>query len=245
MYKIIMSVLIVMLGFSTPSSAGEKENIKAIEAAVKLISPGVKAEIISPSPVDGLYEVVMNSRLVYISSDGKYLFDGDLFDVKAKKDLSKPIKDKAKLSAMNKVVAKGGLITYKPKETKYVATIFTDIDCGYCRKLHSQMEGYNDLGIEVRYLFMPRAGLNSASYRKAVSAVCADDPQQALTDLKNGKTVADKTCDNTIAEQFQLARTMGIRGTPGVVTESGKILPGYMPPARMLQELQRDAAANK
>ncbi|THB66703.1 MAG: DsbC family protein [Gammaproteobacteria bacterium] len=223
-----------------------KEDInKTILKAVNKISPGVKPDIISPSPIDGIYEVVISSKLVYISADGKYLFDGKLFDITKREDLSAPIEAKVRKKAIDKVVNGGGLITYKPEKTKYVATVFTDIDCGYCRKLHSHIDEYNSLGIEVRYMFMPRAGINSNSYKKAVSAVCADNPQKALTDLKSGKTIPSKNCENHIAEQFELARQIGIRGTPGIVTESGRVLPGYMPPQRLLFELQRDVVEGK
>ncbi len=231
-------VMIVAMIFSSFSIAQQTVNLTAIKQSIGTILPGKTVDVVSPSPIKGMYEVVIGAQLLYFSEDGKFMFDGDLFDISQRKDLSTPIREEARAKIVQQAVADGG-ITYKPKtEIKHKVAVFTDIDCGYCRKLHNQMDGYLEKGIQVSYLFMPRAGLQSASYRKAVSAVCADEPQKALTDLKNGKTVTDKTCDNKIAEQFNLAREIGIRGTPGIVTESGKIFPGYMPPETLLQRLQ-------
>lgn len=223
-------------GFSIASKADDYSGIKK---SISTILPGKKVDVISPSPVDGVYEVVVGARLLYFSENGQFMLDGDLFDITERKDLSAPVRENARAKVVTDAVAKGG-ITYKTKdEPKYKVTVFTDIDCGYCRKLHNDMDGYLNHGIEVSYLFMPRAGLQSNSFRKAVSAVCADDPNKALTELKNGKTVADKSCDNKIADQYNLAREIGIRGTPGIITEEGKIFPGYLPPDTLLQRLKK------
>ncbi|THB71018.1 MAG: DsbC family protein [Gammaproteobacteria bacterium] len=233
---LIMAVAMLVSGFSIASKADDYSGIKK---SISTILPGKKVDVISPSPVDGVYEVVVGARLLYFSENGQFMLDGDLFDITERKDLSAPVRENARAKVVTDAVAKGG-ITYKTKdEPKYKVTVFTDIDCGYCRKLHNDMDGYLNHGIEVSYLFMPRAGLQSNSFRKAVSAVCADDPNKALTELKNGKTVADKSCDNKIADQYNLAREIGIRGTPGIITEEGKIFPGYLPPDTLLQRLKK------
>ena len=127
---------------------------------------------------------------------------------------------------------------FKPAgKTKAVVSVFTDVDCGYCRKLHAEVPRLNELGVEVRYLAYPRAGIGSASYNTIVSAWCADDRGTALTDAKAGKTIAAKTCVNPVAEQFQLGQEVGVTGTPAIVTDSGKLLPGYMPADVLAQTL--------
>ncbi len=234
----LIAMVVAVLASSLSMVAFSAENYDGIKKSLATILPGKKPDIISPSPVEGIYEVVIGAQLLYFSKNGQFMFDGDIFDIKERKDLSSPVREQARAKVVVDAVKKGG-ITFKTKDKpKHKVTVFTDIDCGYCRKLHNDMNGYLEKGIQISYLFMPRAGLQSNSYRKAVSAVCADDPNKAITDLKNGKTVADKSCDNTIADQYNLAREIGIRGTPGIVTEDGKIFPGYLPPDALLKRLQ-------
>ena len=127
------------------------------------------------------------------------------------------------------------MVVFSPKKTPVRTSIyvFTDVDCGYCRKLHLEMQAINDLGIEVKYLAYPRAGLGSESYRKIVTAWCSADPNTALTALKTGKSLPDKTCANPVADQYELGRQIGITGTPAIVTADGELLPGYMPAAEL------------
>src|SRR5690606_35260891 len=122
-------------------------------------------------------------------------------------------------------------------------TVFTDIDCGYCRKLHAEMQGYNELGIGVSYLFFPRSGLKTASYDKAVSVWCAADQQKAMDKAKAGSQVAEKQCDNPVAEQYQAGLASGVTGTPALILQDGTMLPGYMPPDQLKQRLDSLAAA--
>lgn len=234
------SILVFLIsGLSFAAFAGEEEDMQRIRKALNLADKGLTLDSIKPSAVAGLYEVISGMQLMYVSADGRFVIDGDIYDTRESKNISATARDSIRKVAVDAQVDRQA-ITYKAKgETKHKVTIFTDIDCGYCRKMHSQIDEYNKLGIEVSYLFMPRAGIGSPSYRKAVSAVCADNPQQALTDLKAGKTVEDKQCKNNISETFDLARQIGIRGTPGIVTETGQLVPGYRPPDQLIQMLER------
>jgi thiol:disulfide interchange protein DsbC len=134
------------------------------------------------------------------------------------------------------------MIVFKPKATQHVIYVFTDIDCGYCRKLHSEIDQYLKLGIEVRYLFFPRAGKDSDSYFKAVTVWCAKDRNAALTKAKSGENLARKQCDNPIDEHMALAEAMGANGTPMIVTEKGVIMPGYVPAEQLLKMLEEKPA---
>jgi len=138
------------------------------------------------------------------------------------------------------------MIVFKPKIQKHFIYVFTDIDCGYCRKLHSQVEDYLREGIEVRYLFFPRAGKDSDSYHKAVTVWCAKDRNAALTRAKNGESFTQKTCKNPVDEHMALAQAMGANGTPMIVTDKGVIIPGYVPAKELVKELDgvSDAAAS-
>jgi thiol:disulfide interchange protein DsbC len=135
------------------------------------------------------------------------------------------------------------MIIFSPDKTKHTITVFTDIDCPYCQKLHAEIEDYNKAGIEVRYLMFPRAGVDSPSYKKAISVWCANDSNKALTDAKQGKKVEAKTCENPIQSQMTVAQMVGVTGTPAIVLEDGEMLPGYRPVKEMSVVLDRLASA--
>ena len=118
-------------------------------------------------------------------------------------------------------------------------TVFTDVDCGYCRKFHNEIDQYNNLGISIKYLAFPRAGIDSESYTKMVSAWCSDQADLSITLLKDNKSIPSNSCENSVAEQFELGRTLGITGTPALITQSGKLLPGYVPAQELLMLLQK------
>jgi thiol:disulfide interchange protein DsbC len=205
---------------------------KAVEDALKQALPTIKPDAINPSPIKGIYEVVVGARLFYVSEDGRYLMQGSMVDLKSREDLTEKKLSEARLGALQKLGTEQ-MIVFKPKILKHIAYVFTDIDCGYCRKLHSEIDQYLREGIEIRYLFFPRAGKDSDSYHKAVTVWCAKDRNAALTKAKNGENLARKQCDNPIDEHMALATAMGTNGTPMIVTEKGAILPGYVPAAQL------------
>jgi thiol:disulfide interchange protein DsbC len=198
--------------------------------------PTAKIESVKPSEMKGVYEAVIEGNVYYVSEDGKYLLQGHLIDIKAKKDLTEE-----KLAAAHKqdleAMGENNMIIFKAKIKKYQISVFTDIDCGYCRKLHSEMDQYLAEGITVRYLFFPRAGKGSESYNKAISVWCADDRNAALTAAKQGKNPESKQCKNPVDAHMALAEKFGVKGTPMIVTEKGNVLPGYVPAKQLAQAL--------
>lgn len=203
----------------------------------------ISLDSIEASPVPGLYEVLMGARLYYVSADGRYFIQGKMTDIETGTDLTE-----AKVSVARKKlidnVGEDRMIVFGKGDEKYTINVFTDIDCGYCRKLHSQIDDYNDKGIRVRYLFYPRTGVNSESGRKAVSVWCADDRKKALSEAKQGKALAQKNCSNPVADQYALGKIVGITGTPALVLENGELIPGYIPPARLRRLLDAKASEN-
>jgi len=117
--------------------------------------------------------------------------------------------------------------------------VFTDIDCGYCRKLHGEIDQFNAKGITVRYLAFPRSGIGAPSYNKAVSVWCDKDPQAAMTRAKNGETLPKADCDNPVKEQYELGQLIGVQGTPAIIMEDGALLPGYVPAAKLAAALDK------
>lgn len=227
-------------GFALFASMAQADP-KAVEDALKQALPTIKPDAITPSPIKGIYEVVVGARLFYVSEDGRYLMQGSMVDLKNREDLTEKKLSDARLKALQKV-GTDNMIVFKPKIQKHVAYVFTDIDCGYCRKLHSEMDSYLREGIEIRYLFFPRAGKNSDSWHKAVTVWCAKDRNAALTQAKNGENLARKSCDNPVDEHMALASAMGANGTPMIVTDKGAILPGYVPATQLTKIMDEKSA---
>jgi thiol:disulfide interchange protein DsbC len=234
--KTIKSMLLGGLVFLLAASAVADR--AADEAVIRKALGQIEASSIKPTPVAGIYEVVVGPHVVYMSADGRHMFQGELIDVNTRQSLTAPSRRQA-IGAVIDEVSEEKMIVYEPEKTKHTITVFTDIDCGYCRKLHNEMQSYLDKGIRVRYLFYPRAGPGSASYNKAVAAWCADDRQEALTTAKNGEPIAMKSCANPVDEHMALGEKLGVRGTPFVVLESGDTQPGYAPAAQMARLLDQ------
>ena len=190
---------------------------------------------IGESQIPGLYQVMYGTEIVYLSADGQYFISGDLLNLKTRENLS----EVAQRSVRKRIVDELGTtpVVFKAKNEKHVLRVFTDIDCGYCAKLHREMEEINAKGITVEYLAFPRAGLGSASYNKIVSVWCADDQQAAMTRSKARQSVPSKTCKNPIKEQYELGQSLGVNGTPALLTESGQLIPGYVPADRLIAML--------
>ncbi len=211
----------------------------AITKALEKVMPETKIEAIKPSEIKGLNEVILGSNIFYVSDDGKYIVQGRLIDVENRADLTAQKLGGVRKNALEKM-GKGNMIVFKPKIGKYTVYVFTDIDCGYCRKLHSEIDQYLAQGITINYLFFPRAGKGSDSYNKAVSVWCSKDRNAALTSAKKDQKLDNKTCDNPVDKHMRLAEEFEVKGTPMIVTENGAIFPGYLPAMELLQALQKD-----
>lgn len=232
-----MFLMLVAVLFGTPLFADQAADEAAIRQALK----GLDIHSISPAPVAGLYEVVAGAHVVYMSADGRYMLQGELVDVKTRQSLTEPRRREVQRAAID-AVDEASMIVFQPKKVKHTVTVFTDIDCGYCRKLHNELDQYLDAGIKVRYMMYPRAGVGSDSYKKAVAVWCSDDRNAALTDAKAGKSIEMKTCENPIDDHMQLAALLGLRGTPFIVLEDGQTQPGYVPARQLSKFLDQSAA---
>ncbi len=213
-------------------AAGEQK----VRDAIKSMVPTASIDSIADSTLPGFYEVVMGGNVFYVSADGKFLLQGRVYEVSSKRDLTEAKEAVLRHSKIGEMGADKRIV-FAAKNPKHTVTVFTDIDCGYCRKLHQEMAQYNDLGISVEYLFFPRAGIGSASFDHAVSVWCSEDRNKAMTDAKSGVKVESKTCDNPITEAYQLGQKVGVTGTPAVIAEDGSMIGGYVPPAAMLDRL--------
>ncbi len=212
-----------------------------IKAQLEQARADIKVKSVVASEIPGLYLVAIeNGPAVYASPDGKYFISGDLFQVQPKGfvDLTEQKRnvDRAKDIASVKL---DDMIVFKAKgPTKAVVSVFTDVDCGYCQKLHKEVPQLNAMGIEVRYLAYPRAGIGSEAYQKLVTAWCAKDRQGTLTRYKNREAVPIATCaNNPVAAEYQLGERVGVTGTPSLITAKGELLPGYLPAPELAERL--------
>ncbi|MEO8672542.1 MAG: DsbC family protein [Tahibacter sp.] len=228
---ILTTALVLAIG-----SVQAAEDTKPVTDAIHSLVPNAKIDSVSKSTLPGFSEVVTGGQVVYVSNDGKYLLQGSLFDMSTKKDLTE-----ARLAGLRKdlidKVPTSKRIVFSPKNPKYTVSVFTDIDCGYCRKLHTDIAKYNEQGIAVEYLWFPRSGLGTPSYDKAVSVWCATDRNKAFSDAKAGQEPKAAKCDNPVAEEFELGQRVGVNGTPTVIAPDGTQIGGYLPPEAMRQRL--------
>ncbi|SJM89694.1 DsbC family protein [Crenothrix polyspora] len=240
MKKLINLAVLSVLALAQPIAHADES---AIRKALASSMPEAKIESIKPSEIKGLNEVMVGATIFYVSDDGKYLLQGKLIDIAGRKDLTEAKLGGARLQALEKIGTDNMLI-FKPKIAKYTVSIFTDIDCGYCRKLHSEIDQYMAQGITIQYLLFPRAGKGSDSYNKAVAVWCAKDRNAALTAAKKDQKLDMKTCDNPIDKHMQLASDFDAKGTPMIVTTKGNIFPGYLPAKQLAEALAEEAKLN-
>lgn len=238
MKKLILGLSIAGLCLTAQAAGPRDAEIEALITKLKPSFPGLQVKDVRRTPVDGLFEVSRGLSFGYVTADGEYFLDGDLIDLKKGLSLTEDSRKSLRLDAM-KSIGEDKMIVYPAKNEKHVMTVFTDIDCGYCRKLHREMADYNARGITVRYLFYPRSGPQTASFSKAEHVWCADDRNDALTQAKQGSKVPARQCQTPVLEHYQAGQRLGIRGTPALVLEDGSIKPGYLPADRLAQELAR------
>ncbi len=246
MKKLLATMLasIALIALPAAAQSSDKQSVDKIEAAIRKsleVRPDVKVESIASSEIPGLYAVqIKDGPMVYASPDGKYFVHGEMYTVenKAYVNLSEQRASGLRAKEIATIKAKD-MIIFKPKgPTKAVLNVFTDIDCGYCRKLHQEVPELNALGIEIRYIAYPRAGVGSESYQKIVTAWCAKDRQGTLTRFKRGESVPINTCaDNPVTAQFQLGERIGVTGTPSLITAGGELIPGYVPAKELAERL--------
>jgi len=231
--------LLVMLALASVSTyAAESASKTDPRAVIAKKIPGVEIDDVRPSPIKGLYEVRIGGESVYATADGRYVISGDLYDIDAKVNLTEEGRSAERKTALAKIDEREAIV-FSPASVKHTITVFTDVDCGYCRKLHSEIDKITDLGVRVRYLAYPRAGPGTDDWRKMEAVWCADDRKTAITKAKRGEEVKSKNCGTTaVAKQFELGERLGVRGTPAIFTMSGEYIGGYLPPKEMLKRLE-------
>lgn len=212
-------------------------------AAIAELNPRAKVDYVGAAPLPGFREVIAGGQLLYVSDDGRYLMQGAVLDIQQKQDLMQTSAALAKYRRdLLASVPASERIVFAPPNAKYTISVFTDIECGYCRKLHSEIGDLNRLGIAVEYLAFPRMGLGSQDHKDMISVWCAPDRKRALTDAKAGKPIPGRDCKNPVTMEFDLGQRIGVSGTPAIYSAQGIQLGGYLPPDALRAKLDELAA---
>lgn len=237
--KHILTAAITSLLLFTGIASAEAISNEELKKRVNAVLAQFDVKEIKDSPIPGLKEIIIGTDIIYATEDGKYVFQGSVYNIEnGINDITEVSRGKLRKTLMD-TITDDKTINFGKADLEDTVTVFTDIDCPYCVKLHNEMDQYNKAGIRVRYLFFPRSGLRSPSYTKAVSVWCAEDQKTALTMAKNGAGIETKTCDNPIKDQYILGREVGVTGTPAIMLESGEMLPGYIPADKLKQIIKK------
>lgn len=232
-----LSMATVLLAAVTSSSSFASEDKANTAIKQKLSVLGLEAQQISDSKVAGLKEAITNRGVFYISNDGQYLVAGRMFDIdNGMTNLTDQTLAKLRLDGIEKY--KDSMIVFPAENEKHKITVFTDTTCGYCKKLHGEMDDYNKLGITVQYLAFPRGGMYSHSYNNLQSVWCADDQKAAMTAFKSGSSVKSKACSTEVAQHYELGQAAGVTGTPAIILDDGSMIGGYKPPRALIKDLE-------
>jgi thiol:disulfide interchange protein DsbC len=233
------------LSLSTAGAAQAEETLQAEATedprkAIAEMVPGLTVENVRPSPVAGLYEVDIGAQIVYVSADTRYLFKGDIIDLSNNESLTDRRRNSLRMSQLDGV-SESEMVVFDSDNAEHTITVFTDVDCTFCRKLHKEVPQLQELGIRVRYLSFPRHGPGSDSWKQAEAVWCSEDRQSALTRAKKGEKIEAEDCGPTpVAAQYELGSKLGVRGTPAIILESGELISGYLPANDLADYLNRE-----
>ena len=236
-YRTLATLIALPLGFAAVGVVSAADLTKE-ELASRL--NGIAVEDITDAPIPGMYEVAVGANVAYVTKDGRYIIRGDIINVETSANVSEETRSRARATMLHSVDP-ATMIVFKPANgaVKHTVTIFTDVDCGYCRQFHREIDKVTALGIEVHYLFYPRTGPNTESWAKADEVWCAPDHNAALTRAKLGGSLpaANEACKTPVETHYELGQRIGVRGTPAVFNEAGDLIGGYLPPATLAKVL--------
>ncbi len=242
----LFSLLVVGLMGTNFAQASENVALDEVRGKIGEMFSEIEPQDVDVSPVEGWYTIQKGSVVAYVSADGRYLLQGDMIDLDQQLNLSEQVRTNARRDVLASLTD-DNVIAFSPQKVKHTVTVFTDVECTYCRKLHGQIDEYLAQGIEVRYLLYPRGGPASRSWKTSEEVWCASDRNDALTAAKQGRPFESHSCDvSAITDHYMLGQDIGLTGTPAIVLEDGTLLSGYLPPEALASRLQlvEQTAAN-
>src|SRR5271155_2308455 len=246
MFRTLAVIALTLFAAGSQVRAADQPPADPRAALIKLLPAGTKLEDLRPSPIPGIYEFMQGADVSYLTADGKYFIDGNVYDMKSRDNLTEELRTHARVALIG-AVPESQMVIFSPPNPKYTITVFTDVDCAYCRKLHSHIADLNRLGIRVRYMFFPRSGPGTESWRKAEVVWCSANRNEALTRAKAGAVLdMNTTCAaNPVAREYELGQNIGVRGTPAIFTEHGDYISGYMEPQELIEQLKEFQVAKR
>jgi thiol:disulfide interchange protein DsbC len=238
----LLTAATLLLPAALLHAADVDAQLEQVRAKVSGLFDSIDAQHVTPSPIDGWYTVQKGSIVAYISADGRYLLQGDLIDLDMQVNLSEKSRSDSRKELVN-ALDDDDAILFSPAEVKHSVTVFTDVDCTYCRKLHNQIEEYMGYGIAIRYVLYPRNGPASRAWSTSEDVLCSRDPGSALTAAKLDRDFQTSTCNTSmLTRHYTLGQDIGLSGTPAIVFEDGTMVGGYLPPEALHMRLQSAAA---
>ncbi len=230
---------VTTLLLSVSAFADDDAKLREVRSKVASMFDVIEPKHVTGSPVDGWYTIQKGAIVAYISGDGRYMLQGDLIDLDENVNVSERARNNSRQMLMSGL-PENKVITFSPDEKKYSISIFTDIECTYCRRLHAQIDDYLEQGIEVRYLLYPRNGPRSRSWNTSEEVWCSADRQAALTSAKLDRDFETASCDDAsmIEDHYAMGREIGLSGTPAIILEDGELISGYLPAAALKQRLE-------
>ena len=238
LFRTVLSrfLLPFFLLLATTSVFSADEDIEGLKKALAEKLPNIIVSSINKTPIPGVFEVMVGDQIVYLEKNARYMLSGDMIDLSTRANLTNNAKIEIRLAAISKL-SEDDMLVYTPKKVDHTVTVVSDVDCYYCRVLHSEMNQYMENNIKVRYIFMPLKG--KASYDKTVSVLCAKDQNKALDLAKKGARIEPVTCDTPIERHIAVSRDLGINGTPAIILESGELIPGYVEISELVTKLNK------
>ena len=239
MLKCLVFLGLGFLGLAAHAADSPEPPVDPRAGLLKLLPAGSKVEDLRPSPIAGIYEYSQGADVTYLTADGKFFIDGNIYDMDTRQNLSEVRRAQVR-AALIAAVPESQMVIFSPDNPRYTVTVFTDVDCQYCRKLHSEIAEINKLGVRVRYVFFPRSGPGTESWHKAEAVWCSANRNEALTRAKLGAPVdTSKICASTpVDREYNLGLSIGVHGTPAIVTESGDLIAGYLPARDLVQQIK-------
>ena len=239
----LLATLAVALVVSPAMADEVSAELEQVRQKVADMFDLIGPEDVSTSPVEGWYMIHKGSVVVYISADGRYLLQGDMIDLDQDVNLSESARNAGRRELLASLLD-DQVILFSPAEVKYSVSIFTDVECTYCRRLHSQINDYMAHGIEVRYLLYPRNGPTSRSWTTSKQVWCSEDRRNALTMAKLDRDFSSTSCETSmVQDHYSLGRDIGLSGTPAIVLDDGTLISGYLPPDQLKARLDQNASA--
>ncbi len=230
----VMGLMAALLMGSTSSPAGSRDIRASIAHRLDVPMTAVRDSVIP-----GLYEIANGGEVIYVSADGRYALKGDIYDTDHGRNLTDRRRADARQDLL-KALPDDETVVFAPAKARYTVTVFTDVECKFCRMFHNEIAEYNRLGVKVRYAFFPRPGPGSDAWRKAETVWCSANRQEALTSAIQGTDpgATKGPCRTPVGRTYDLGKTLGMLGTPGIFTDKGEYISGYRPPAQLVEMLR-------